>query len=243
MTIRCLFMNPGENVMNWISSLRFPSILVVAIVMAVSVQSPARAFSAESIIEDADMSSHDYVSDKQQYMGASMVQMSDDELSGVVASGYSSFTLEGDVARAYFNIETRTFTEIESLKMGYYDDGATLDWDQNWENVSLGTATDDLIFDGLFIEASFSNITDADNRTLDSIKVGTPSLTGTVSADFISFSGRIQNPTDGIIVEGHRLTTLGTCTINSDGGEFFMQLSRTGDEAGWWFQWNNATIE
>jgi hypothetical protein len=167
--------------------------------------------------------------------------MTDEELSQVTGTGFSSFTLENDVAKASFNIEARTFTEIQSLKMGYYNDGTSLGWDEDWTNVSLGSATEDLVCKGLYIEAKFTNLSDPATRTLDYIKVGTPSMTGPISATFNSFSGHIENPTDGVLVDGRRLN-LGQKTITSTNSEFYLQLSRTGAQAGWWVYWNNATI-
>jgi len=68
--------------------------------------------------------------------------------------------------------------------------------------------------------------------------VGTPSMTGPISANFISFSGRIENPTDGVLVDGSRLN-LGQRTIYCNNSEFSVTLDRT---TGWWFHWGNATI-
>lgn len=200
------------------------------------------------IIDVQDMNQHDYIMDKQQAHNCSMVQMNDDELSDVTAAGFSSFTLQDNVTKAYFNIEARTFTEIQSLKMGYYNNGTTTGWDEDWTNVSLGSATEDLVCKGLYIEAKFSNIADAATRTLDSIKIGTPSMTGPISATFNSFSGRIEDGTGvpvvvgGVPIDGKRITTLGTRTVYSNNDEFFMQLSATGSQSGWWFFWKNATV-
>jgi hypothetical protein len=170
-----------------------------------------------------------------------MWEMADEELAEVTGEGFSSFTLENEIARAYFNITASTFTEIESLKMGYYDDGASYGWDEDWVDVSLGSSSEDLVCQGLYIETGFSNIADSATRTLNYIKAGTPSMTGPISANFISFSGHIENPTDGVLVNGHRLS-LGIRTITSTNSEFYMQLNQSGVEKGWWFYWNNATI-
>ncbi len=225
--------------MCWHNALRCSLALVVSMMVILFVISPIHA---------GDIWDHDYTLDKQQAFNCSMVQMSDEDLSGVTAAGFSSFTLENGVARAYFNIEASTFTEIDSLKMGYYSDdplvnprGLPLGWDQDWQGVSLGSSTEDLYCKGLFIEASFSNISDPASRTLDSLKIGTPSMTGPISANFVSFSGHIENPTDGVLVDGMRLN-LGQRTIYSTNSEFSIQLSRTGEHAGWWFYWNNATV-
>jgi len=198
--------------------------------------------------QDTEISAHDYLLDRQQSFNCSMVQMNDDDLSSVTAAGFSSFTLQDGVTRAYFNIAASTFTEIESLKMGYYNNGITTAWDEDWTNVSLGSSTEDLLCKGLYIEASFTNITDSATRALNSIKVGTPSMTGPITATFNSFSGRIEDGTGvpfmlgGQPIDGHRITTLGTRTIYSNNDEFSMQLSNSGPQKGWWFFWKNATV-
>jgi hypothetical protein len=168
-----------------------------------------------------------------------MWEVGDEALAEITGEGYSSFTLENNVARAYFNITAATYTEIDSLKMGYYNNGVTgLGWDENWEGVSLGSPTESLVCKGLYIEAGFSNMADPATRQLDFVRVGTPSMTGPISANFISFSGHIENPIDGVLVDGRRLN-LGMRTIYSTDSEFSVTLDRN---SGWWFHWGNATI-
>ena len=168
-----------------------------------------------------------------------MWEVGDEALAEITGEGYSSFTLQNNVARAYFNITAATYTEIDSLKMGYYNDNITgLGWDENWEGVSLGSASESLVCKGVYIEAGFSNMTDPATRQLNFVRVGTPSMTGPISANFISFSGRIENPTDGVLVDGSRLN-LGQRTIYCNNSEFSVTLDRT---SGWWFHWDNATI-
>jgi hypothetical protein len=216
-------------------------ILVAATIMSIMMSAPIYAVEK---IGDTDMTAHDYILDRQQSSNCSMVQMNDDELSSVTAAGFSSFNLTGNVTNAYFNVEAQTFTEIQSLKMGYYNNG----WDEDWTGVSLGSSTEALTCKGLYIEASFSDITSSTARTLNSIKVGTPSMTGPISATFNSFSGRIEDGTGvpvivgGQPIDGHRITTLGTKTVYSNSDEFYMQLNATGSKAGWWFYWKNATV-
>jgi hypothetical protein len=172
---------------------------------------------------------------------AAMNELNDETLSGITGEGFSSFTLVNGITKAYFNITASTFTEIDSFKMGYYNDGTTLGWDENWEGVSLGSPTEDLVCNGLYIEAGFSNISTPATRTLDYIRAGTPSMTGPISADFISFSGRIEDGTGVALIDGHRLN-LGQKTIYSNNDEFYLQLSRTGAVAGWWAFWKNALV-
>ena len=173
---------------------------------------------------------------------AAMNEMSEEALSEITGEGFSSFTLINGIAKASFNITASTFTEIESLKMGYYNDGTALGWDEDWQGVSFGSQDTDLVCNGLYIEAKFTNITDKKTRTLDYIKVGTPDMTGPISANFVSFSGYIANPTDGILYNGHRITTIGQATITSTNSEFYLKLENAGLEKGWWAFWNNATV-
>jgi hypothetical protein len=246
MTTTCP-LKPEVNEVKWNLIKRGFITLVLTSVVFVMMSMPIYASMGVKDLDEMDMASHDYILDRQQSSNCSMVQMNDNELSDVTASGFSSFTLQDDITKVYFNIEARTFTEIESLKMGYYNNG----WDENWTNVSLGNSTTDLICKGLYIEAKFTNITNNPSlgtRTMDSIKIGTPSMTGPISATYTSFTGHIENPTDGVIIDairdGSRLN-LGTRTITSTNSEFYMQLARTASTttpAGWYFYWNNATI-
>jgi len=168
---------------------------------------------------------------------AAKTEMGDEELQQVTGAGFSNFTLTDGVARASFNIVARTYTELDSLKMGYYDGG----WDQDWTNVSFGTQETDLVIRGFYIEASFSNIADPANRVLNSIKLGTPSMTGTISADFTSFSGQIKDPGGIDLVNGHRVP-LGPATITCTNSAFQASLNTSGPEKGWWMSWTNAGI-
>ena len=168
---------------------------------------------------------------------AAKTEMGDEELQQVTGAGFSNFTLTDGVARASFNIVARTYTELNSLKMGYYDGG----WDQDWTNVSLGTPDTDLVVRGFYIEASFTNISDPANRTLNSIKLGTPSMTGTISAEFNSFSGQIKDPGGIDLVNGHRVP-LGPATITCTNSAFQASLNTSVLEKGWWMSFTNAGI-
>lgn len=174
---------------------------------------------------------------------AFMLSVSDEELSEITGEGFSSFELINvnnniDLARIDFNITTSTYTQIDSLKMGYYDNGSGLGWDQDWTDVSLGSPTEDLVCKGIYFEARFMNIADSAARRLEYVKIGSPDMTGPITATFNSFSGTIENPTDGVLVDGTRLN-LGTRTVYSNHGEFSVTLQR---DAGWSVQWKNATI-
>ncbi|HLZ19888.1 MAG TPA: hypothetical protein VKO67_09755, partial [Smithellaceae bacterium] len=63
--------------------------------------------------------------------------LSDSELASIYAYGFSTFTFDGGLATINFNnLTIRTFTEIESMKTGYYNNGTTTGWDNDWTNVS-----------------------------------------------------------------------------------------------------------
>ena len=178
-----------------------------------------------------------------------MWEVSDEELSEVTGEGFSSFTLDPatGVARAFFNINAYTYTEIASLKMGYYD-GA---WDQDWTNVSLGSATEDLQVKGLYLEAGFSSLTDPSNRQLNYISIGTPNLTGPITADFNSFSGKITkldvatNQNEAAPWVNGRRIPLGARTLYGNNSNFSVTLDRTGVKTGytgWWVEMDRATV-
>jgi len=168
---------------------------------------------------------------------AGMHELSDGEMAAIYGHGFSEFTLNGDIARLNFNgVTLSTWTEIQSMKMGYYLKGTTA-WDNDWTTVSLGNSTTDLVAKGLYLEAGFSNITDPATRQLEYIRIGTPSLTGAVTANFNSFSGTL----DGGITNISR-TNLGTAAITAVANTgFYLSLERSGSQMGYSFHWASAT--
>ena len=119
---------------------------------------------------------------------ADLVAMSDDQMAQVTGTGFSKFVVEGNTVRADFNIQAQTYTEIGSLKMGYWDNGNGKGWDQNWTGVQMGSATQDMSLSGFFIEATFDNIADKDNRKLTSVFFGFRQASGNLTANFQSLS-------------------------------------------------------
>ena len=168
---------------------------------------------------------------------AGMHELSDGEMAAVYAHGFSEFTLNGDIVNINFTgVTLSTWTEIQSMKMGYYLKGTTA-WDNDWTTVSLGTSGNDLVAKGLYIEAGFSNITDPAARQLEYIRIGTPSLTGAVTANFNSFSGTLDNGATNII-----RTNLGTAAITAAANTgFYLSLVRSGSLMGYSFHWDSAT--
>jgi hypothetical protein len=170
---------------------------------------------------------------------AGMHELSDGELSSVHASGFSTFTLDGNTVNINFTgVTLSTWTEIQSMKMGYYLKGTTA-WDNDWTTVSLGSSATDLVAKGLYIKVGFSgDITNPATRQLEYVQIGTTSLTGDVSANFNSFSGTLDNG-----VTNFSRTNLGAATITSTGGGFNLTLSRNGvgNQMGYSFNWVGAT--
>jgi len=119
---------------------------------------------------------------------ADMQKMSDDELSNCRAVGFSEFTLQNQIATAEFNIHTDTYTEIDSMKMGYWNNGNSMGWDQNWESVDMGSSINDLNMNNFIMQAEFENLNNSDPKELKSLRIGYKDVTGEISADFQSLS-------------------------------------------------------
>jgi hypothetical protein len=172
---------------------------------------------------------------------AGMTMLTDSELQEVSSQGFSSFTLNDlggglTAARAQFDIKASTYTQIDSLKLGYYNDGTTTGWDEDWTAVSLGSEAQDLVVSGIYLEAVFNNIDDPATRSLKGIKFGTPDMTGAIAATFNSFSGDIAA---GSPISGHRVAPTFTSISFTNTG-CYISLAVDGAQKGWWLHWDNA---
>lgn len=172
---------------------------------------------------------------------AQMLQLCDEDLSSVHASGFSNFSVTNGIATALLNINGSTYTEIDSMKLGYYNRGSN-GWDEDWTNVDIGTSSTDVTFTGFYMEAKFTNIDNPATRTLDYVRIGTPELKGDVTAEFNSFTGDVGGSsyvrTDFTVLGGATPTS----TITNNGapnGGFFLELDRT---TGFRMVFNNSTI-
>jgi hypothetical protein len=166
---------------------------------------------------------------------AEMTVMSDSELAQVTGSGYSKFTLVDGVALAEFDVRVLTYTEIDSMKLAYWDNGTGSDWDENWTTVKLGSEAQDLDLKGFFVRAEFENINDAANRALKSFKIGFKDVTGTLEADFNSFNGDLNST-------AYHRSFLGNRTFQLTNSELSLSINIDGPHKGIWYTIDNATI-
>lgn len=188
--------------------------------------------------------------------------LDDSELSGVYAEGFSNFSygtaINGnDYAEAWFNINTYEYTETESLKLGYHDEYDYKDptpsfgWDEDWENVVIGTdyedPSTDFYAEGFYFRAEFTNINNPATRELKGITFGADYVQGDITADFNNFSGTIDDSNNNTPeYNGHALN-LGTATITADPGNtgtggFEISLSIDDYDKGYWVTFENATV-
>lgn len=139
---------------------------------------------------------------------ARMQVMTNTQLANVTGTGFSKFTLVNGVALAQFDIRASTWTEMDSMKLGHYNNGIAPGWDQDWTGVSMGSQAKDLVMQGFYFKASFANITDPATRKLNSVTIGWKNVTGTITADFSSYSGYLKGATYSRGNLGTRTVTL-----------------------------------
>jgi hypothetical protein len=192
---------------------------------------------------------------------AELRAMNDDEMTEIYATGFSSFEILSDgtidTARAWFNIQAYTFTEIDSLKLGYHNNYNYKDptpgfgWDEDWVGVQIGgdlnNPAEDFYAEGFYFEADFTDIDDPSIRELKSVRFGFDYVQGPISADFINFSGTINDGAGAPEYNGH-LLNLGPVTITADPGGtdgtggFEISLNIDTYDKGYWVTFDNAVV-
>ncbi len=123
---------------------------------------------------------------------AELKEIADTELKSVTGqAGFTDFSINGNTARIFVDIHMETYTEIDSMKIAYYDDGSNgMGWDNDWTNVSIGSSVDDpMKIDGLVFRAEFDDINSVDKK-LNRIVFGSNRLQGHMVAMLNTFSGR-----------------------------------------------------
>ena len=188
--------------------------------------------------------------------------MNDDEMLDIYATGFSDFQINdlgGGLTETYalFNIQAYTFTEIESLKLGYHDEydyknpTPTYGWDEDWENVQLGgSLTDpsqDFFGEGFYFAATFTDINDSTKRELKSFRFGFDYVQGPISADFINYSGTIDDSNDNTPEYNGHILNLGPVTITADPGNtgnggMEISLNIENYDKGYWVTFDNAVV-
>jgi len=159
-----------------------------------------------------------------------MSLLSDNELSEISGHGFSNFSLTGNMALIELNLQTATFTEIDSLNMGYYDNGSSIGWDQNWNQVALGSDSQDMVLNDFIFQAEFSDISDSGTRRLLSMQIGFNDVSGQLNADFQSLS----------ILSGLSRDVPGQATFHFDHDRMVLIISAQGVNQGIWFDFGNA---
>ena len=182
--------------------------------------------------------------------------LDDTGLSDIYATGFSDFSITDNgtfhTTRAWFNVEAFTYTEIDSLKLGYHDEydyknpTPMYGWDEDWTNVVFGTDYEDPSTDfhasGFYFEADFTSINDPANRELKSFRFGFDNVQGDISATFNNFSGTINDGVGAPEFNGHSLN-LGLATITSDGtGKMEFSLNIEDYDKGYWVTFDNAVV-
>ena len=184
---------------------------------------------------------------------AELRAMNDEEMTEIYATGFSSFNITSDgtidTARAWFNIQAYTFTEIDSLKLGYHSNydykdpnPTTSTWDEDWTNVQIGKIessaandndgffdpTEDFYANGFYFEVDFENIDDPGNRELKSVRFGFDYIEGDIKANFNSFSGTINDEVGTPPEYNSHILNLGPVTITADPNAYGQADGRTG---------------
>jgi hypothetical protein len=188
--------------------------------------------------------------------------MNDDEMLNIYATGFADFQindLTGTLSEtvALFNIQAYTFTEIDSLKLGYHDEydyknpTPTYGWDEDWENVQIGgdlnDPSQDFFGEGFYFAATFDNINTPATRELKSVRFGFNYVQGDISANFINYSGTIDDSNDNTPEYNGHIMNLGPVTItadptNSGNGGMEISLNIENYDKGYWVTFDNAVV-
>ena len=171
-------------------------------------------------------------------VSAEMSCLTDSQLSEITGTGIIAFNLADNLARIDAGFDMGTYMQIDSMKLGYYDDGVSTGWDQDWTDVTFGTDTDELKIKGIYVETAYADINNSASRDLTSIKVGTTSATGSITGLLNSFSGLVTGTNGETIINGHRLP-VAPSAITLDNSEAYIELDASG---GYSIHFTNATI-
>jgi hypothetical protein len=143
----------------------------------------------------------------------------------------TDFSTTDTTTRLFLNTHIETFTEIESIKLGYFERNGLNGWDQDWTNMSFGTQQTNLTIDGLIIKADFDDLNSSE-PVLKRFIIGSNMLNGTVSGNFNSFTGTYNPVLEGgnaSDAQEYTRANLGNKTFTfdstSEGQGFFLILN------------------
>lgn len=163
--------------------------------------------------------------------------LGDPELAGITGHGFSAVSLSHvngqDITRIALDIRADTWTEMDSMKMGHWDNGNGFGWDQNWVGVSMGSASAQMALSDFVFQANFVDIGNDVTRELKGIMVGFEHVTGTLSGVFPGIS-LISDPASVPRED------VGPATYVFNGDPFLMHVNVDGDNPGVWFDFGAA---
>lgn len=127
-----------------------------------------------------------------------------------------------NVIRLELGLVNKMNAHMQSFKMGYWNNGDTLGWDQDTTNYFWGAfdhSSSPMTWNGIYIDIGFDNLGNNATRTLNYIELGTMSASGRITGalntinSLISTNGTGQN--QGVLL---RQTGSGfrTCHFNNE---------------------------
>jgi hypothetical protein len=133
------------------------------------------------------------------------------------------YQVDGNTVTVNLGFTIETYATMDSMKIGYYDNGNGYGWDQDWDNVKIGASQDDpLTVNGITIQFSFENIDDGDNRQLVTFSMGSYDVNGEITADMNSFTGTTSPDSENVT-----RVNLGTTTLEFNNDALFLMIDNS----------------
>ena len=162
--------------------------------------------------------------------------LSDQELSDIDAQAFfrldqwnndTAGTGSSNVIRLTLGLDLVMNAHIESMKMGYYNNGSNTGWDNDttnyyWagNNYASGIPATTLRWNSVFVEMGFDNIGTNASRQLNYIEIGTPNCVGQITGTLRTVTGLTAGGTGtnggGVML---RQTASGTRVVNFAAGD------------------------
>ncbi|WP_027360398.1 hypothetical protein [Desulforegula conservatrix] len=155
-------------------------------------------------------------------------------------AGLASFSMDNtnNSIRMFTDIHLETWTEIDSMKIGYYERGGVPGWDQDWSKpsgtgpgVQIGTAVSPMQMDGFVFKADFQDL-GVEKPSLKRLVIGTNRLNGSITANLNSFTGiynsALTDASDPNADKALVRQNLGEKTFNFDSGATEVQAENKG---------------